>query len=95
MKVNIRLMCIFLRFLMKYTTVSKNAGENVAFIENFDTFAMCNRPTCFTEEMAEWLSEVAEWFSKVEGWGIGGNFSRGIYIFHSKSHIDGQKHETE
>lgn len=88
MIVNIRLMCIFLRFLMKYTTVSKNVGENVAFIENFDTFAMCNRPTCFTEEMAEWLSEV-------EGWGIGGNFSRGIYIFHSKSHIDGQKHETE
>lgn len=52
------------------------------------TFAMCNCPTCFTEEMAEW-------FSKVEGCGIGGNFSRGIYIFHSKSHIDGQKHETE
>lgn len=56
MIVNIRLMCIFLRFLMKYTTVSKNAGENVAFIENFDTFAMCNRPTCFTEERAERLS---------------------------------------
>ena len=33
MIVNIRLMCIFLRFLMKYTTVSKNVGENGGFIE--------------------------------------------------------------
>ena len=33
MIVNIRLMCIFLRFLMKYTTVSKIVGENVDFIE--------------------------------------------------------------